>query len=190
MTRLSMAIDLDSCIGCHSCTVVCKQENNVGLGMFYSQVYTIGPNGTYPDLEMYYLPVACQHCDNPECVNVCPTGASYVREDGIVLVDNENCIGCLSCISACPYGVRAYDETKENGVIEKCTLCVDRIDEGKDPACVAHCPGQARIFGDLDDPESKVSQLIATKTTYKLTDVGNAPSVTFGLDKCAWQDKI
>ena len=190
MTRLSMAIDLDSCIGCHSCTVVCKQENNVGLGMFYSQVYTIGPNGAYPDLEMYYLPVACQHCDNPECVSVCPTGASYVREDGIVLVDNESCIGCLSCIEACPYGVRAYDETKDNGVIEKCTLCSHLLDEGKDPACVRHCPGQARIFGDLDDPESKISQLIAKKTNYKLTDVGNAPSVTYGFDKCTWVEQV
>ena len=83
MTRHTMAIDLDSCIGCHSCAVVCKQENNVGLGTFYSKVLTIGPSGTYPDLEMYYLPVACQHCENPQCVSVCPTGASYKRDDGI-----------------------------------------------------------------------------------------------------------
>ncbi len=107
MTRYTMAIDLDSCIGCHSCAVVCKQENNVGLGTFYSKVLTIGPSGTYPDLEMYYLPVACQHCDNPQCVTVCPTGASYKREDGIVLVDHSKCIGCQYCVMACPYGVRA-----------------------------------------------------------------------------------
>ena len=81
MTRNIIAIDLDSCIGCHSCAVVCKQENNVGLGTYYNKVLTVGPFGTYPDLEMYYLPVACQHCDNPECVSVCPTGASYRRED-------------------------------------------------------------------------------------------------------------
>ena len=83
MTRNIIDIDLDSCIGCHSCAVVCKQENNVGLGTFYNKVLTVGPSGTYPDLEMYYLPVSCQHCDNPECVSVCPTGASYKRDDGV-----------------------------------------------------------------------------------------------------------
>ena len=123
MTRNIIAIDLDRCIGCHSCAVVCKQENNVGLGTYYNKVLTVGPFGTYPDLEMYYLPVACQHCDNPECVSVCPTGASYRREDGVVLVDHSKCIGCQYCVMACPYGVRAYDTSKDKGVIEKCTMC-------------------------------------------------------------------
>lgn len=187
MTRLSMAIDLDSCIGCHSCAVVCKQENNVGLGTFYSKVLTIGPSGTYPDLEMYYLPVACQHCDNPQCVSVCPTGASYKREDGIVLVDHSKCIGCQYCVMACPYGVRTYDESPGKGVIEKCTLCAHLVDDGGTPACVRHCPGQARVFGDLDDSESDISKLVAKKTTHKLTDVGNKPSVIYGLDKFEWK---
>lgn len=102
MTRNIIDIDLDSCIGCHSCAVVCKQENNVGLGTFYNKVLTVGSSGTYPDLEMYYLPVSCQHCDNPECVSVCPTGASYKRDDGVVLVDHSKCIGCQYCVMACP----------------------------------------------------------------------------------------
>lgn len=123
MTRNIIDIDLDSCIGCHSCAVVCKQENNVGLGTFYNKVLTVGPSGTYPDLEMYYLPVACQHCDEPQCVEVCPTGASYKREDGVVLVDHSKCIGCQYCVMACPYGVRTYDTSKDKGVIEKCTMC-------------------------------------------------------------------
>ena len=187
MTRHIMAIDLDSCIGCHSCTIACKQENNIGLGTFYSKVLTVGPTGTYPDLQMYYLPVACQHCDNPQCVDVCPTGASYKREDGVILVDHSKCIGCQYCVMACPYGVRTYDQDKDKGVIEKCTLCAHLIDKGEKPACVAHCPAHARIFGDADDPESEISKLLASKHTYKLKDVGNVPGVTYAMDKCEWK---
>ena len=159
MTRYTMAIDLDSCIGCHSCAVVCKQENNVGLGTFYSKVLTIGPSGTYPDLEMYYLPVACQHCDNPQCVTVCPTGASYKREDGIVLVDHAKCIGCQYCVMACPYGVRIQIE--KTGVIEKCRFCWYEGEPGNPPACVGTCISGVRVFGDLDDPDSDISREIA-----------------------------
>ena len=159
MTRNIIAIDLDSCIGCHSCAVVCKQENNVGLGTYYNKVLTVGPFGTYPDLEMYYLPVACQHCDNPECVSVCPTGASYRREDGVVLVDHSKCIGCQYCVMACPYGAislesiglpSATSETMAQksmrSVAVRCDLCKDWMKrEGKSvPACVEACPVHAR----------------------------------------------
>ncbi len=120
-------------------------------------------------------------------MSVCPTGASYKREDDIVLVDHSKCIGCEYCVKACPYGVRTYDTAKDKGVIEKCTLCAHLVDNGQEPACVRHCPGQARIFGDADDPESKVNKLVASKKTHKLTDVGNKPSVTYGLDKCEWK---
>lgn len=188
MTRNTMVIDLDSCIGCHSCAVVCKQENNVGLGTFYNKVLTVGPNGTYPDLEMYYLPVACRHRDNLQCVSVCPTGASYKREDGIVLVDHSTCIGCQMCVMACPYGVRTYDDAPDKGVIEKCTMCAHRIDKGEVPACVFHCPGQARKFGDIEDPESEVSKLLASKKNHRLIDVGNHPGVTYVMDKCEWKE--
>lgn len=187
MTRHIIDIDLDSCIGCHSCSVACKQENSAGLGTYYTKVLTVGPNGDYPDLEMYYLPVGCQHCDNPECVSVCPTAASYQREDGIVLVDHSKCIGCQYCVMACPYGVRTYDESREKGVIEKCTMCAHRVDVGEVPACVYHCPGKARIFGDLDDPNSEVSKLRQSKKTHQLVDVGNRPGTYFALDKFTWQ---
>lgn len=187
MTRYVIDVDLDSCIGCHSCAVVCKQENNVGLGTYYNKVLTIGPTGAYPDLQMYYLSVSCQHCDNPECVSVCPTGASYKREDGIVLVDHSKCIGCQYCVMACPYGVRTYDQGRDKGVIEKCTMCAHRVDAGDVPACVFHCPGKARKFGDLDDPESEPSKMRKEKKTHQLTDVGNQPGTSYGLDKFTWQ---
>lgn len=185
--RKTLIINLDDCIGCHTCAVICKQENNVDLGVFWNKVKTMGPYGTYPDLEMYYLPVMCQHCENPACVHVCPTGASHRREDGIVLVDHNKCIGCQYCIMACPYGVRTYTD---KGVIEKCTLCTQRVDAGDTPACVKVCPGKARIFGDIDDPASDVAKL-AQKTgdkLHKLTDIGNEPGVGYVLNTVKWRD--
>ena len=197
MTRNIIAVDLDSCIGCHSCAVVCKQENNVGLGTYYNKVLTVGPSGTYPDLEMYYLPVSCQHCDNPECVSVCPTGASYKREDGIVWVDSELCIGCESCIKACPYeGVRTLIKNPEyylevmvgeydapphkGGTVEKCTFCKNLIDRGEVPACMQLCPGRARYWGDLDDPESDVSKAIeGRETVFLQEEAGTKPNVYY-----------
>lgn len=187
MTRKIISIDLDSCVGCHSCAVVCKQENDVNLGIYYNKVLTVGPTGEFPDLEMYYLPVACQHCENPQCVSVCPTNASYKRDDGVVLVDHSKCIGCQYCVMACPYGVRAYDSSPDKGVIEKCTLCAHLIDAGDQPACVKHCPGQARLFGDLDDSESAPAKMNASKTTHHLKDVGNHPTVEYGLDRFTWR---
>ena len=159
MTRNIIDIDLDSCIGCHSCAVVCKQENNVGLGTFYNKVLTVGASGIYPDLEMYYFPVACQHCDDPQCVSVCPTGASYQRDDGVVLVVHSRCIGCQYCVMACPYGAislesiglpSATSETMAQksmrSVAVRCDLCKDWMKrEGKSvPACVEACPVHAR----------------------------------------------
>ena len=134
----------------------------------------------------------CDYCADenggePLCVKVCPTEASHVAEDGSIQIDKEKCIGCKYCMMACPYGVRAYDTGKDKGVIEKCTMCAHLIDKGEKPACVKHCPGQARKFGDLDDPQSDVSKLRAAKKTYKLKDVGNHPGVDYAMDKCAWK---
>ena len=192
MTQYAIVTDLNRCVGCLACMVACKAVNNVPVGNYWNKVLRIGPSLTEGatsshDVEMYYLPVSCQHCDNPECVSVCPTGASYKRDDGVVLVDHSKCIGCQYCVMACPYGVRAYDTSKDKGGIEKCTMCAHLIDKGEKPACVKHCPGQARKFGDLDDPESDVSKLRAAKKTYKLKDVGNHPGVDYAMDKCAWK---
>lgn len=187
MAKKALIVDLDKCIGCHSCSVVCKQENDVNLGVFYNKVTTMGPNGRYPDLEMYYLPRFCQQCLSPECIDVCPTGASYRRSDGVVLIDKATCIGCESCIPACPYDVRTLDP--ERGVVEKCTLCSQLIDVGDKPACVKICPGKARIFGDLDDPKSDVSVALkaaGAKNTHQLADVGNKPVSRYILRRFKW----
>jgi sulfite dehydrogenase (quinone) subunit SoeB len=130
------------------------------------------PAMSLPALTLHF-PRSCLHCEEPACVTVCPTGASYKRtEDGIVLVNEDICIGCKLCSWACPYGAREYDE--QEGVMKKCTLCIDKIynetlpEESRVPACVSTCPSGARSFGDLGDPESAVSKLVASRGGYDL----------------------
>ena len=110
MKKTTFVIDLDRCIGCHGCQISCKMENGVGLGACRNEVKDIGPTGTYPDIQLYFLPAMCQHCDNPSCVAVCPTGACHLEpEDGVVRIDRDVCIGCRSCESACPYQVNTFN---------------------------------------------------------------------------------
>ena len=154
MTHYAIATDLNLCVGCLACSVSCKVVNSVPIGNFWNKVLRIGPNPKgdgqqWPNVEMYFLPVQCQHCENPACVAVCPTEASHVLEDGTVQIDKSKCIGCQFCAMACPYGVRYLNE--EERVVEKCTLCEQRISQGELPACVAQCGGRARFFGDLDE---------------------------------------
>ena len=154
MSRKAIITDLNRCVGCLACSVACKVQNEVPIGSYWNKVVRMGPvpkedGGQFPNVEMYFLPLSCQHCANPECVNVCPTGATYKREDGIVVVDAEQCIGCQACVSACPYGVRYLDA--DLNVVQKCNMCADRVDEGLLPSCVAQCGGRARYFGDLDE---------------------------------------
>ncbi|WP_417003636.1 4Fe-4S dicluster domain-containing protein [Adlercreutzia sp.] len=161
MPRKCLVINIDRCTGCDSCIVSCKFENHLPLGTFYNRVMQVGPTGTYPNIERYNLPVQCQQCTHARCVEVCPTGASYRdSESGIVLVNEAKCIGCQYCLYACPYGVRSFSE--EDGVARKCTLCQHLTADGKaDPVCVHNCPGGARFYGDLDDPDSAVSRELA-----------------------------
>jgi Fe-S-cluster-containing dehydrogenase component len=127
----------------------------VPVGNFWNKTLRIGPNpiegssGQWPDIEMYFLTVQCQHCADPECVKVCPTEASHITEDGTVQIDKSKCIGCQFCVMACPYNVRYLNQ--EEGVVEKCTLCKQKITQGELPQCVLQCGARARFFGDLDE---------------------------------------
>ena len=196
--KLGLAIDLDTCVGCHACAVACKEWNGASLmaggapdyepygaeasGVWFNRIrhFEVTQTGAEdrPHLNLsrtLNVPMSCMHCEQAECVSVCPTGASYKRaEDGIVLVDPERCMGCNYCAWACPYGARELDE--QAGVMRKCTLCVDRIyDESlpepqRQPACVLACPAHARHFGDFDDPGSQVSQLTRARAGQALLD--------------------
>ena len=187
MTQLALVIDLNVCVGCHACVTSCKQWNTSGSagplgdlnpyhaepnGTFFNRVQTFEV-GEYPDTQTVHFPKSCLHCEDPPCVPVCPTGASYKRkEDGIVLVDYDKCIGCKYCAWACPYGARELDEARQ--VMTKCTLCVDRIHDKalpeaeRKPACVLACPTSARLFGDIHDPQSTVSVAIRERGGYTL----------------------
>lgn len=156
--RWAMVIDLRKCIGCHSCAVACKAENNVPLGVNRSWVKQI-EKGNYPNVRKHFLPALCNNCGNPICLSNCPTGATYQREDGIVLVDEHRCIGCKYCIASCPYDVRHVNPLKK--IVQKCYWCHHRIDVGLEPACVNTCPARARTFGNILDHESEVSKLVA-----------------------------
>ena len=145
MTK-AIITDLNRCVGCLACSVACKAVNNVPVGNYWNKVLRIGPSlkegaTSSHDVEMYYLPVQCQHCADPECVKVCPTGASHKTEDGTVQIDKSKCIGCQFCAMSCPYSVRYLNE--EEGVVEKCTLCEQKIAQGELPQCVSQCGGMA-----------------------------------------------
>lgn len=203
MTRYGMAINQTRCIGCQTCAFACKMQNGVAKDMRWNRVLTEGggvaddAQGQYPNLTRTYLPLACQHCENPACLKACPTGATYKDEMGRVEIDYDKCIGCRMCMAACPYNARTFNwnepvratgaaygdarvPERGRGVMEKCTLCKERTDEGEAPMCVHCCPGDARIFGDLDDPDSAVSRLRREGSAeVLLEDKGTRPQVFY-----------
>ena len=151
-----MLIDLDRCIGCHSCSVSCKTENNVPLGDFRIRVrYLEKPK----EKSLVFTPLMCMHCADAPCLDACPSNAIKRQEDGRVYVQESRCDLEKECVTACPYGAIYINEEKETA--EKCDFCQHRTDVGLDPACVDNCPTDALVFGDLDDPESKISKMAA-----------------------------
>ncbi len=177
MVRLGMVIDLRKCVGCHSCTVSCKFENNVPENNFRSWV-RVWEKGDYPDVALSFLPRLCNHCDDPPCVDVCPVTATFKIEDGTVIIDDEECIGCAYCVQACPYDMRYINPTTKTA--DKCDFCRARYSDGLLPACVTTCIGNARIFGDLDDPESEVSQMIKNNPVQVLyPEYGTEPNIYY-----------
>ena len=179
MARWGMLVDLRRCSGCGACMVACQLENGQKPGISWNRVTTREWGEEPGACGRAYVPHACKQCEDAPCVAVCPTGASAQRDDGVVTVDYEACIGCGACLDACPYGARVANTVEDNyfdaaepapyesygvqrsGVVEKCTFCHDRMEEGRKPACVHNCTGAARVFGDLDDPESEISRRIA-----------------------------
>jgi Fe-S-cluster-containing dehydrogenase component len=234
MAKWGMVIDLEKCTGCQACTLACGMENNRLPGENWQDVVFF-TEGTYPNAQLKWFPRPCMHCENPSCVHVCPTRATYKTEDGVVVVDWDRCIGCKYCMIACPYGVRFYTdekavvgpslrdvfpsrdghswnppwkmpEAKEDwkhgvgvqpkDVVSKCNFCYHRISKAPKgtadldpsnpelreftPACVVTCAPSARFFGDLDNPESEVSKMIAQKRGTRLLDhLGNKPQVYY-----------
>lgn len=199
MARYGMVIDPNRCSGCSACAMACKAQHGTPPGVWWSKVLT-KETGEYPAARIFFVPVLCMQCENPPCVEVCPTGASYRRDDGIVAVDYDKCMGCGYCRVACPYDARTFTDKIEPyypelgftpyeelmyknhqaGVAEKCNFCAERLAQGEEPACVVTCPAGVRFFGDLDDPNSEVSQLIAGRDGRQLLpELGTNPSVYY-----------
>jgi dimethyl sulfoxide reductase iron-sulfur subunit len=227
MPRYGMVIDLARCMGCRACMVACKVENNTPKAVFWMYVFRL-EESEYPNTRMRFVPRPCMHCDNAPCVKVCPVGARYKREDGLVATDWQRCIGCRYCEVACPYGVNYFNwkDPKKNqyldwgspeakavktltgdavppydnpdlderfgpekrriagsghlkGVVEKCTFCVQRVEKGLEPACVANCPALALHFGDLDNLESNVARLLKKSHFRLLEEIGTRPRVYY-----------
>ena len=205
MTRWAMVADLRRCVGCQTCTAACRHANATPPGVQWRRVLDVEA-GEYPDVQRAFVPVGCMHCDDPPCMDVCPTTATRTRADGIVTIDYDLCIGCAYCAVACPYQARyktmrpvfAYGKAMANetrrrddsrlAVATKCTFCVDRIDAGlakgqkpgvdpeATPACVNACITQTLQFGDLDDPQSNVSRLIALNRHFRMhEELGTGP---------------
>jgi Fe-S-cluster-containing dehydrogenase component len=161
MTRYGMLIDTTRCVGCYACRVACQRQNSLEPEQSFVR-FEERERGSYPKVSVENVPLQCMHCQDAPCVSVCPTGASYKGSDGIVAVDPGRCIGCKYCMAACPYQVRSFDE--KTGTVDKCRFCaVQTLSGTKTCTCVDACLTNARIFGDLDDPESELSRAIVER---------------------------
>jgi len=182
--KYGFVIDQRKCIGCHACTVACKAEHDMPIGVYRTWVKYI-EKGAFPNTRRHFLVTRCNHCDDAPCVAICPTKALYKRADGIVDFDRERCIGCKSCMQACPYDALYIDP--ESHTAAKCNYCAHRVDQGLQPACVIVCPVQAIIAGDLDDPYSEIARLVGRESVrVRRPEQGTRPKVYYiGADEHA-----
>ena len=175
--RYALVIDSRKCINCRACAVSCRAEHKIPLGKSRNWLNE-EHRGQWPKLTASFEPEQCHHCAEPACVRVCPTGASIQRPDGIVYVDPSDCVGCRYCIIACPYDARFFRE--DLGVVEKCDFCMRRVDHGELPACVDTCPGKVRVFGDINDPSSKLHDLLERRQyRLKKAEAGTGPQIYY-----------
>ncbi|MET0985878.1 MAG: 4Fe-4S dicluster domain-containing protein [Steroidobacteraceae bacterium] len=184
--QLAFVIDLKRCIGCDTCIIGCKVENGVEPGRFRLKVLDSNrqpihekPQGVYPMLSQYWLPTMCHHCAEAPCISACPTNTLWRREeDGMVMLEADRCVGCLRCAEECPYDALSFDE--QYGVADKCNMCEHRVERGAAPSCAAVCPTRAIHFGDINDPASKVAQLLATREHKVLAEsTGAKPQIYY-----------
>ncbi|MDD2389904.1 MAG: 4Fe-4S dicluster domain-containing protein [Desulfobacterales bacterium] len=183
MARYGMLIDLNKCVRCRTCYVVCKVmhdiPNQFESGKRYARLKFVEPEvGKYPEVKRHFLPYHCMQCDNPACMEVCPENAIFRTKEGLISFDPAKCIGCEACVEACPYNARYLNE--ETGTVDACDLCADRIAEGKLPWCAERCIGHAMMVGDLDDPNSDISKDIKRTNAKPLAShFGTRPKVYY-----------
>jgi len=174
--RYAMVIDTRLCVSCKACVLACQAENDVPEG-FCRDWLVEEVSGTFPDLSAENRSERCNHCSNAPCVSACPTGASHIADGGVVLVNHDKCTGCKACIGACPYDARYVHP---DGYVDKCTFCMHRVKDGRQPACVEVCPTACMYFGDLNDPKSDVARMLRTRKHKVLRpETGTDPNVFY-----------
>ena len=180
--RLGLVIDQERCIGCEACTIACRNENQGTVGFIRVRTQDAAakdvPVGSFPELRMIFMPLVCNHCEDPPCADACPVDAIEKRADGVVLLDQEACDGCGACVDVCPYEAISFDTNNE--VAEKCNLCSHRIEKGLEPFCVVCCEGQAIHFGDVNDPDTEINEALSSGRTFRtLEELNVKPNVTY-----------
>jgi len=186
MTRLAIHVDLDRCTGCVSCVIACKEEHHLSATVTGVRLIQVGPTGEFPELDMYYLPLACQQCGEPDCVDSCPTSAIGRGADGVVRITTEDCAGCEECLEACPYRAITFDPA--TGLAFKCEVCDHLLAQGGAPACVKACPGKALTLVDLDAAGAPNAAAHGVFTL--MPKAGTDPTGRFILRRQKWKDRI